>query len=1265
MPGQVSLRGVRAALRAFSLLALIVFSVPAFASAASYREEVLADGPYAYYTFDGSSPTQVNDLSGNGRTLSGSGSITMREPGAIAGSKSALLSGGYFLGSSAYPTSPQGDYTMEAWVRPASTSTAGNVAPIVANSGIASFCWAGAFIYQTDARANAMHANACNADATADPSTTWPDTATWRHVVMRRSNGVGTLWVDGVQVGSALTGIAPAISGQFAVGAIAGWGGGYVGHIDDVSYFDRPLSDARIAAHFAGRSMLAPAPDATVAPTIGGQARQYEQLTGSLGTWTNTPETYTRRWQREGAAGYWADIPGATSATYEVSAEDLGRRLRLRVAADNGQEGVAYSEPTVAVQPSAPTNLSPATLSGSAPVGKIVKAARGTWRGSPTITYAYEWLTCTTSDIGSCATTSGASEASYVVQATDSDRYLRARVTASNGGGSAISTTTALRMGSDYGTAVQSSGPQGFFRYNTTAGAVPNEVAGVGPATLYGAPVRTDPGRSGASGDQAVTFNGTGGNFVDWTFPDPNVAVGGANTLQAWLYINPTTGFYQIMGGHPANLIYYPAGDCFGFNSESECFGTSTAGLAGGWHHITAVFSNGSIYGSKLYIDGVRRTLSERLGGGSRGGSLTQGDPYKIIRVGALRFVGYAGDGVQGAFNGKVDDFAIYNRELTPAEIADQYSMTITDETAPSNVHPPQVPVATLLAGDSVTVADDAWIGKQAVNKTYAWQRNTGSGWTTIPSATEATYTPSVTDVGATLRASVTATNTAGATTATSNATTQVLPAVPPVNTSTPQISGEPTQGHLLIAHGDAWTSSLSYERTYQWQRSENGVDWSDIGSATSSSQYQLGTVDGGKQLRVIVTATSPIGATSATSAATAAVGSGSPANTSPPTVSGIARFGSVLGGDVGQWTSEGGGTVSYAGIWQREATPGDWQDIPGATGPYAPTAADIDKRLRIKVTATNAFGSTVAYSAATDIVADITPVNVVAPALAGQARSGQTITAHEGAWSSAATPSTVLTWQRDSGSGWQTIAHSGPTIDLDDTDIGTRLRIAVTATTALGSAQAVSAPTDVISARPVAVLTPPVLTGQVTAGQTLTAAGGSWSGSQPLAVSYRWERLFGSSWRPIANATSSSWVVPAGGDEYPVRAVVTATNASLHGGTTAVHVTDPLPASPLPGGGIPRVRVTDSYEIENQTVSAPVRCLSGGATCTGATRVILPSTGQVLDTQSFALPPSQTRVIELTLSSAELHAAEQAGYLLVEARTPDSLTARRLYVGE
>ena len=93
------------------------------------------------------------------------------------------------------------------------------------------------------------------------------------------------------------------------------------------------------------------------------------------------------------------------------------------------------------------------------------------------------------------------------------------------------------------------------------------------------------------------------------------------------------------------------------------------------------------------------------------------------------------------------------------------------------------------------------------------------------------------------------------------------------------------------------------------------------------------------------------------------------PTNTAPPVVTGEARATEQLTTSNGAWQSSTAITYTYA--WQRcEAAGSGCADIAGATANrYTAQAADVGKRLRSEVTATNATGSSVAFSALTEVV--------------------------------------------------------------------------------------------------------------------------------------------------------------------------------------------------------------------------------------------------------------------------------------------------------
>ena len=77
-----------------------------------------------------------------------------------------------------------------------------------------------------------------------------------------------------------------------------------------------------------------------------GTAAPAQTLTASPGDWGGAPSTYVPVEPLRRTATTCSDIPGATSATYVVAAEDTGSVLRATVVAGNS---VSSSSATSAV----------------------------------------------------------------------------------------------------------------------------------------------------------------------------------------------------------------------------------------------------------------------------------------------------------------------------------------------------------------------------------------------------------------------------------------------------------------------------------------------------------------------------------------------------------------------------------------------------------------------------------------------------------------------------------------------------------------------------------------------------------------------------------------------------------------------------------------------------------------------------------------------------------------------------------------------------
>jgi hypothetical protein len=82
-------------------------------------------------------------------------------------------------------------------------------------------------------------------------------------------------------------------------------------------------------------------------------------------------------------------------------------------------------------------------ITGQARVGRTLTVSDGTWTGSQPIGFSYQWLRCTTTALSSCVSIPGATARTYVVALVDDDHRLRARVTATNAGGTGSATSNA------------------------------------------------------------------------------------------------------------------------------------------------------------------------------------------------------------------------------------------------------------------------------------------------------------------------------------------------------------------------------------------------------------------------------------------------------------------------------------------------------------------------------------------------------------------------------------------------------------------------------------------------------------------------------------------------------------------------------------------------------------------------------------------------------------------------------------------------------
>ncbi len=192
-------------------------------------------------------------------------------------------------------------------------------------------------------------------------------------------------------------------------------------------------------ASSATTEILGVGPKDTEAPTVSGTATAGQLLTASSGKWTGTePILYEYEWLRCNTSGAECATAQAPSilATYAVAAADVGHRLRVKVIAKNiAGTGTAESSPTSEVQGVLPKNTIAPVVVAAPVAGTPAVATEGTWSGTEPITYAFQWIHCTSK--GVCSEISGATKSAFTPVIGEIGMSLKVKVTAKNVAGTA------------------------------------------------------------------------------------------------------------------------------------------------------------------------------------------------------------------------------------------------------------------------------------------------------------------------------------------------------------------------------------------------------------------------------------------------------------------------------------------------------------------------------------------------------------------------------------------------------------------------------------------------------------------------------------------------------------------------------------------------------------------------------------------------------------------------------------------------------------
>jgi fibronectin type 3 domain-containing protein len=327
----------------------------------------------------------------------------------------------------------------------------------------------------------------------------------------------------------------------------------------------------------------------------------------------------------------------------------------------------------------------------------------------------------------------------------------------------------------------------------------------------------------------------------------------------------------------------------------------------------------------------------------------------------------------------------------------------------PTSASPPSV-TGSLQQGAKLTATAGTWSGTGTITYAYQWYRCdvNGGHCSSIHGSTKGTYTLVAKDVGQTIGLTVRATDTTGTTAAYAPLVGLIAaPQATPVATKQPPLSGEPIVGQGLKVEAATWSATPA-TLTYAWLRCNANGRLCTAETGATTDTYSVLADDVGHVVIAAVTTGKQTVLSLNAGVVRAAPG---PVSNGRPAIAGTLQQGAKLTATAGTWS--GSGTITYAYQWYRcDASGAHCSSIHGSTkGTYTQVATDVGHTIALTVKATDATGTTAAYSSLAGLVAakTATLASTAQPTLAGTASVGQALTVTPGTWSG--TPSTTFTY--------------------------------------------------------------------------------------------------------------------------------------------------------------------------------------------------------------------------------------------------------------
>lgn len=195
-----------------------------------------------------------------------------------------------------------------------------------------------------------------------------------------------------------------------------------------------------------------------------------------------------------------------------------------------------------------------------------------------------------------------------------------------------------------------------------SSGTVTDSVNGY-DGDVVGSVSRDATATSGLKPDTCAAGSFNGGQ-VDISPIGASTSAGDKTSVSMWIYWDGTNSVMPN-GWYWYDIWMYNGS--IGFNSSnSDIYGISSSGLANSWNHFVFVYHNGDVQQSKMYLNGVQQTLSQRRG------SPRNGRAYADTRFA----IGGWYDGSNYRFRTRIDEVKVYDGEVTQAQVDADYAAT-------------------------------------------------------------------------------------------------------------------------------------------------------------------------------------------------------------------------------------------------------------------------------------------------------------------------------------------------------------------------------------------------------------------------------------------------------------------------------------------------------------------------------------------------------------------------------------------------------------